>query len=75
MNEKSKQAKPAAVRPHFWMWGDPITCHNAIREAWEAQHKVHQPMSPEAKKACAKARKAKVERKRLRRTGKRVVVQ
>lgn len=71
MNEKSKQA----VRPAFWMWGDPITIHNPIREAWEAAHQAHHPMSPEAKRACAKARAAKRERKRLRRTRARTVVQ
>lgn len=23
-------------RPKFWMWGDPVTVRNPIREQWEA---------------------------------------
>lgn len=56
-------------RPHFWMWGNATTVRNPIREAWEAQQNHHQPMTEEAKVACARARAAKRERKRLRRRG------
>lgn len=33
MNEEQK-------RPTFWMWGDPVTVKNPIREAWEAKQKA-----------------------------------
>jgi hypothetical protein len=56
----------AKERPHFWMWGDPVTVRNPIRERWEAEHKA-QPMSDEAKAACAKHRAEKQERRALRR--------
>jgi hypothetical protein len=26
-------------RPHFWMWGDPVTVRNPIREKYEADQK------------------------------------
>lgn len=26
-------------RPRFWMWGDPTTIRNPIREQWEAAQK------------------------------------
>lgn len=29
-------------RPTFWMWGDPVTVKNPIREAWEAKQKEKQ---------------------------------
>ena len=27
-------------RPRFWVWGDPITVRNPIRERWEAAQKA-----------------------------------
>lgn len=27
-------------RPAFWMWGNPVTVRNPIRERWEAQQQA-----------------------------------
>lgn len=34
--EKNDQPKE---RPRFWLWGDPVTVRNPIREQWEAKQK------------------------------------
>jgi len=65
----TQNEQPAEKRPTFWMWGDPITCHNPIREAWEAAQHPPEPMSEEAKARCAEVRAEKKERRKLRRRG------
>jgi hypothetical protein len=57
-------------RPHFWMWGQATTVKNPIRERWEAQHRA-QPMTEEAKAACAQYRKEHPKLRRVRRRSKR----
>ena len=66
----TQNEQPAEKRPTFWMWGDPITCRNPIRELWEAtQLAKAEPMSEEAKERCAEFRREKQERRKLRRRG------
>jgi len=57
-----------AKRPHFWMWGQPITVRNEIRERWEAAQPKAQPMTEEAKERCRQARAEERARKALRRS-------
>jgi hypothetical protein len=38
MDRDSKTNQPP--RPHFWMWGDPTTVRNPIREQWEATQRA-----------------------------------
>jgi hypothetical protein len=47
MDRDSKTNQPP--RPHFWMWGDPTTVRNPIREAWEAKQQAKKNPREEAR--------------------------